>query len=508
MLEAAVKWIRRYVLPSGGIAVSSRQRVAYPEVTGYFIPTLLGIGERDVARAFADWLVGVQRPDGAFGGPGMEETFAFDTGQVVRGWVAMLPTHPALEQPLRRACDWLVAASDAPTGRLPVPAPGGAWSLGPRGEVTEAIHLYVLAPLRDAGELLGEPRYRRFVERSRDYYRRHVDCTRFAAPHLLTHFYAYVQEALLELGCDAECRRGMADVARFQQDNGAVPAYSDVPWVCATGIAQLAQVWFRLGETERAERALAFLAELQNPSGGFFGSYGVDAAYFPAEEPSWGVKYAIEAEQRRIASHFDATVGEYRPDIAEHDGRARAVLDRLGDCAGKRVLDAGCGKGRYAALLKRRFPSAAITALDVSAEMLRHVPAGITTVQHSLLDLPFPDGAFDAVLCIEALEHAVRIPEAVRELARVLAPGGTLIVIDKNKDKLGALAMPSWERWFGAGELTALCAQLGLACEAEYVAYDDRREPDGLFICWTARKPVSVAARPSTHASTAATAAL
>lgn len=503
MLESALRWIRRHVLASGGIAVSSKQRVAYPEVTGYFIPTLLGLGERDLARGFADWLVGIQRPDGAFGGPGMDETFAFDTGQVVRGWVAMLPTHPGLEGPLRRACDWLVLSGDAANGRLAVPAPGAAWSLGPRGEVSEAIHLYVLAPLAAAGDLLDAPHYRRFAERGRDYYLRNVECTRFDRPSHLTHFYAYVQEALVELGCHDEARRGMADVARWQQENGAVPAYSDVPWVCATGIAQLAQVWFRLGEPARAERALAFLATLQNPGGGFFGSYGVGAAYFPDQEPSWGVKYAIEAEQCRIASHFDATVGEYRPEISEQDGRARAVVDALGDLAGKRVLDAGAGKGRYATLLKRRHPSADVTALDVSAEMLRHVPAGITTVQHSLLDMPFPDGAFDAVLCIEALEHAVRIPEAVRELVRVLAPGGTLVVIDKNQAKLGALDMPSWERWFDAAELTTLLRSLGLATEAAYVGYDGR-EADGLFICWTARKPPAAFASTSSHSAAAA----
>ncbi len=504
MLESAVRWIRRHALGGGGIAVSSQQHVAYPEVTGYFIPTLLGLGERDLARAFSEWLVGVQRPDGSFGGPGMDETFAFDTGQVVRGWVALLPTDPTVATPLRRACDWLLASADAATGRLPVPVPGGAWSLGTRGEVSEAIHLYVLAPLATAGDLLDEPRYRRFVERSRDHYLRHVNCTRFEEPNLLTHFYAYVQEALVELGCHDEARRGMADVARWQQENGAVPAYSDVSWVCTTGIAQLAQVWFRLGETDRAERALAFVASLQNPSGGFFGSYGVGAAYFPDQEPSWGVKYAIEAEQCRIASHFDATVGEYRPDIAEHDGRVRAVLAALGTLGGKRVLDAGAGKGRYAALVARHHPTASVTALDVSAEMLRHVPPGIATVQHSLLDMPFPDGHFDAVLCVEALEHAVRIPEAVRELARVLAPGGTLVVIDKNKAKLGALAMPSWERWFDADELTALLQSLGLTTRADYVGYDGH-EADGLFLCWTARKPRPALA--TTHHDTAAAAA-
>jgi malonyl-CoA O-methyltransferase len=497
VLERAARWVRRHAIPGGGIVVSSTQRVAYPEVTGYFIPTLLALGERDRACRFAEWLVSVQRADGAFAAPGGDRPFAFDTGQVVRGWTALVPTQPALEGPLRRACDWLVEAADA-RGRLPVPPPGGAWSLGDRGEVPEAIHLYVLAPLRAAGELLDEPRYRRAAERGRDYYLDVVRGMRFAAPNLLTHFYAYVQEALWELGCVDEARRGMADVARVQQENGAVPAYSDVPWVCATRVAQLAQVWFRLGEQARAERALAFLASLQNPSGGFYGSYGVGAAYFPAEEPAWGVKYAIEAEQCRIASHFDHTAADYRRDVAEHDGRARAVLARLGPLDGKRVLDAGAGKGRYAALLRRRWPAAAITALDVSAEMLRHVPPGIATVQRSLLDVPFPDGHFDAVLCIEALEHAVQIREAVRELVRVLAPNGTIVIIDKNKEKLGALGMPSWERWFDPHELTAMLTSLGLAAEAEDVGYDGR-QPDGLFICWTGRKPprpVTAAAAP------------
>ncbi len=118
MLEAAVRWIRRHALADGGIAVSSKQPIAYPEVTGYYIPTLLALGERDLARGFADWLVGMQRPDGSFGGPGMEESFAFDTGQVVRGWVAMLPTLASL-----------TGATAAPTGV-------GSSSAGPAGSRT------------------------------------------------------------------------------------------------------------------------------------------------------------------------------------------------------------------------------------------------------------------------------------------------------------------------------------------------------------------------------------
>ncbi len=323
MLEKAIQWIKNNSVPGQGIIISSRQRVVYPEVTGYFIPTLLSIGEHDLARQYAQWLISVQRADGSFGGGGDERSYAFDTGQVVRGWVALIGEMPELAQPLRRACDWLIQTADPHTGRLIVPPPGNAWSLGPRGEVNEGIHLYVLTPLRQAGQILNEPRYTRFVEKSLSYYLKNVNLTDFAQTNALTHFYAYIQEALLDLECQKEAQIGMASVARFQQQTGAVPGYSDVNWVCSTGLAQLAQVWYRLGEFERAEKALNFLALLQNPSGGFFGSYGVEANYFPAEEISWATKYAVEAVQRQISSHFDQTVHLYQANIPETDGRVQ-----------------------------------------------------------------------------------------------------------------------------------------------------------------------------------------
>ena len=487
MLEKAVRWVRTNSIPGQGIVISSRQRSCYPEVTGYFIPTLISIGDRNLACQYAQWLISVQKNDGSFGIGGNGCSFAFDTGQVVRGWVALVKQMPALEMPLRSACDWLVRSAD-PAGRLPVPMAGGAWSLGGRGEVSEAIHTYVLPPLLAAAEVLNEPSYRQFVDRSLDYYLGNVTLTDFTQPNALTHFYAYVQEALLDLGCEAEVRAGMASVATFQQQTGAVPGYHDVEWICSTGLAQLAQVWFRLGETARGNKAMEFLSLLQNGSGGFYGSYGVGADYFAGEEISWAVKYAIEAAQRQIASHFDATSSSYQPDISQSDGRVQAVLRHLGNLDGKHLLDAGCGKGRYAKLIKQLYPQAMITAMDVSAEMLRHVPQGIRTVQNSILNTPFDDGEFDAIICIEALEHAVQIEESIGELARILAPGGKLVIIDKNAEMLGALEMPNWEKWFDVEKLTSIMERQGLRVSSEFVGYYHVNRPDGLFVCWSGTK--------------------
>jgi len=499
MLEKAVRWVRTHSITGQGIVISSRQRSSYPEVTGYFIPTLLSIGERNLASQYAQWLVSVQKNDGSFGAADNGCSFAFDTGLVVRGWAALVGRMPSLEMPLRRACNWLLRSAD-PTGRLPVPLPGDAWSLGRRGEVSEAIHVYVLPPLLAAADVLNEPSYRQFVDRSLNYYLQNVTLTDFTQPNALTHFYAYVQEALLDLGCEAEARAGMASVARLQQPTGAVPGYHDVDWICSTGLAQLAQVWFRLGETVRANKAMEFLSLLQNGTGGFYGSYGVGADYFAAEEISWAVKYAIEATQKQISSHFDDTAPSYQPDILQTDGRVQAVLRHLGNLDGKRLLDVGCGKGRYAKLIKQLYPQALVTATDVSAEMLRHVPPGIRTVQNSMLNMPFGDGEFDAVICIEALEHAVQIEESVSEMARVLAPGGKLVIIDKNAEKLGALEMPSWEKWFGREELLDMIRANGMRATSEFTGFEQVYVPNGLFVCWVGKKqgPVGSVDGPTT----------
>ncbi|MBN1850759.1 MAG: methyltransferase domain-containing protein [Deltaproteobacteria bacterium] len=488
MLEKAIKWIKTYTISNQGVAVTSKRQISYPEVTGYLIPALLSVGEHDLARQYAEWLVSAQKQDGSFYGAGDHCGYAFDTGQVIKGWNAMLDRLPRLEMPLRKACDWIMETADATTGRLLVPRTNTSWSLGRRGEVSEGIHLYVLPALRDTGEILNEPKYTRFANRSLDYYLNNSPLADFSQSNAMTHFFAYIQEALLELGCDDKALEGMVSVSEYQQPTGAIPAYSDVPWVCSTGMAQLALVWYRLGDSGRADSALSFLEKFQNPSGGFFGSYGVQAEYFPSEEISWAPKFIIDAIQQKIANHFDQTADHYRSDIAISDGRVQALLRHLGDLTDKNLLDAGCGKGRYSIFLKHCFPNANITALDISLEMLKDIPNAIKTVHHGLLNMPFPDHSFDSVICIEALEHVIQIEQGIQELTRVLAPGGKLVIIDKNHEKKGKLGVEPWEKWFEKDALLQFMKNNGLDALAEFIGYDQVLQPDGLFICWWGTK--------------------
>src|SRR3990167_4797404 len=76
-------WVKSQELPTGGLAEFPGGK-AYPEVTGYMIPTLLDWGEIDLANRLADWLVSIQNPDGSFNGTD-GKAHVFDTGTCYEG---------------------------------------------------------------------------------------------------------------------------------------------------------------------------------------------------------------------------------------------------------------------------------------------------------------------------------------------------------------------------------------------------------------------------------------
>ncbi len=482
MIKKGLSWLKRNMIDNRCVVISDRQRAPYPEVTGYWIPTLLKLGEIELAENFARFLVSIQNPDGSFSLQNTDEKFVFDTGQIIRGWAAIAARLPEVREPMRKACEWIIAGADPATGKFKTPPPGGAWKLGPRGEVPEAVHMFVIQPMRDAAAVLDAPEIRQAADRALNAYIATLDLTHFDRPNALTHLYAYVQEALVETGNRELAVQGMQSVAAYQQSNGAVPGYFDVPWVCSTGLAQLARVWYLLGEKARGDAALAFLSQLQNYTGGFYGSYGPGADYFPADELSWAVKFAIDAELQSVESHFDSTADIYIPYISADDGRAKAVLSA---CAGaKRILDAGCGKGRYALHVKLANRDAEVYGIDISENMLSSIPDCVQTRRANIQDIPFNDGFFDVVYCIEALEHAPCPLKAVSEMARVVRPGGKLLIIDKNAEMKGVIQTEKWERWFGKQELSAAMEKNGFDCVISSLSYNGLPE-NGLFLCWS-----------------------
>lgn len=192
-----------------------------------------------------------------------------------------------------------------------------------------------------------------------------------------------------------------------------------------------------------------------------------------------------------IRASFDQASGDEEHFPSTIDPRiyhVKLILDYFGPLAGKRVLDVGCGKGRFARILKDRNPEAEIWGLDISEEMLRYVPEGVRTRAGAMTELPFEDACFDAAYATESLEHAVEIGRAVAEVCRVVKPGGRIVIIDKNAEQFGRLQTPEWERWFTRKQLEKLLARDCRVVESRFISYWEDVEPDGLFIAWTAEK--------------------
>jgi ubiquinone/menaquinone biosynthesis C-methylase UbiE len=112
------------------------------------------------------------------------------------------------------------------------------------------------------------------------------------------------------------------------------------------------------------------------------------------------------------------------------------LVDQAAPRPGERVLDVACGTGVVARVAAERVGSTGrVAALDINPGMLavaRSLPvapgAGIEWHEGSVLALPFPDAAFDAVLCQLGLQFFPDRTAALREMRRVLAPEGRLAV--------------------------------------------------------------------------------
>jgi len=141
-------------------------------------------------------------------------------------------------------------------------------------------------------------------------------------------------------------------------------------------------------------------------------------------------------EQTAIAAFFDSCaqrglMAEFTP---EERSRITRLLARWNVKPGMRILEPGCGSGRLTRILSEAVgPGGLVMALDMSEEMLRRAAQRATLPNTSLrkgsvYGIPSEDGFFDQVICFCAFPHFTRKPEALREMARVLRPGGSLCI--------------------------------------------------------------------------------
>ncbi|WP_287799773.1 class I SAM-dependent methyltransferase [Acidiphilium sp.] len=157
------------------------------------------------------------------------------------------------------------------------------------------------------------------------------------------------------------------------------------------------------------------------------------------------------------------------------------LRDLLGDVAGRAVLDLGCGDGKLAVRLAAL--GARVVGLDSDPAMLRAAASraaaagvGVDFAAGRAQTLPFPDRRFDVVVAVTVLCFVPDAEAAFREIARVLRPGGAVVIGELGRWNLWALRrrIRGWlgnrlwraARFHTADELRRLAAGAGLEARA------------------------------------------
>jgi ubiquinone/menaquinone biosynthesis C-methylase UbiE len=181
-------------------------------------------------------------------------------------------------------------------------------------------------------------------------------------------------------------------------------------------------------------------------------SCGANYALYAGIPGLIGKKSALnqsEVETQDRVSDDYAGVRYQRAGSVRYHEDTMAQLVELGPPRGA-VLDAGCGIGSFLEFLLQRSPAARYVGIDVSRGMLGHAArqlgltdggggAPVQLAQADACRLPFADATFDVVYARGLLHHLPEPSAGIREIRRVLRPGGTALLLDPNKTLISEL---------------------------------------------------------------------
>jgi ubiquinone/menaquinone biosynthesis C-methylase UbiE len=195
------------------------------------------------------------------------------------------------------------------------------------------------------------------------------------------------------------------------------------------------------------------------------------------------IQKALESKKHRkpfpeyrsfIQHHYDGIAGKLTSVSGVLTGHAllagQVLKPTAFDIAGcKRILDAGCGNGRHCKyILRRADHDAHISAFDLSQRMLKRAHRRLKSrrIQYIAADLtrlPYPDDYFDAIVCGWVLEHLPDPRPGLRELTRVLSPGGKMLLMTTEDTLAGSMSSNLWHcRTYSRQELRQVTQECGL----------------------------------------------
>jgi len=206
----------------------------------------------------------------------------------------------------------------------------------------------------------------------------------------------------------------------------------------------------------------------------------------------------LQSKQYSTSANLSARMELHRRFSTNHYGFSRWVFDQLSLEPHTRLLEIGCGPGTLWRENADRLPKGLQFYLgDYSLGMTREArqaisqEAGFAFVNLDAQALPFPSDFFDSVVANHMLYHVPDLPRSVREIARVLKPGGKLCAATNGLNHLRemhALIHQFEPRCVPRGESTISFRLENAATilSQEFASVEIRRYPDGLWVTETA----------------------
>jgi len=256
---------------------------------------------------------------------------------------------------------------------------------------------------------------------------------------------------------------------------GLLSRHQEGPWA-----------YYRLSERGASGQLGRMIVDLLPPDDP---QQSLDLQRLQAVTESWAVRAA--AYFRRNAANWER-IRALHVDQAKVDAALLSELDRE---PVETLLDIGTGTGHVLQLARDRVTTA--VGIDRSRDMLNVARANIFRAglrhfqvrQADMQQLPFPEASFDVATLHMVLHYAERPGAAIREIGRVLRPGGRLIIADFAAHDVNALKEEHAHLWLGFSE-----SLLDDWCQAAGLVSESPRHLDGgaiTVLLWSARKPAN-----------------
>ncbi len=336
-LEAALDWIYQAHKQTGYMGISKGYDIirrnwgpAYPETTGYTIPTLLNTGLwlnrpdlTSLALTLSDKLLEIVTSEGGIAhwkSTPVGEPIVFDTGQVIFGWLSAYQVSGDRKylNAAQRAGNWLIN----------IQHPDGMWKSNQYLGYDKVIDTRVVWALLLLAQQAGDKKSLVGIRKNLDWALSNQDsdgwfrhCSFTPEQDALTHTIAYTVEGLFESGLildedkyvNSAIKTADALLAKQRLD-GSLPGLfakewqATSRWSCLTGDCQIAALWLRMNQYERrpeyvegAKKLISFIVNNQyrtrnnqNLYGGLAGSSPVTGAYERFKLPNWTAKFFID----------------------------------------------------------------------------------------------------------------------------------------------------------------------------------------------------------------------